>query len=209
MQVVTDTDIGAALEAARRRLGLGQAEVSLLLKSRGVSWSQATVSKVEAGTRPVRAAELPAVADAYGVQVADLLREAESEPRTLLSNAVVAQRVAVQAGEIANQAASAVMRVARQAAREALELGADVRLAALMVLVHESPGQVEWVNWDAETLEATARSTFTMSTRLDEWWVEALGGLDRAGRLARDPDAEALEFAPDPGGLLRVPEALA
>lgn len=209
MEFVTDGDIGAALEAARRRMGLGQAEVSQLLKVRGVTWSQATVSKVESGSRPVRANELPAVAAAYGVQLMDLLREAQSEPRTLLADAVIAQRVAAQACVTVDQMLGAVMRVARRAARDEDQRRADVRLASLLVLVHESPDRVEWVNWDGDTLEDTARQTFDMSTRLEEWWTEALGELERGGRLGRDPEAETLEFAPAASGAVWVPESLA
>lgn len=59
----TDVGIGRVIQTRRLQLKLKQEDLSKRLKAHGLDWSQGTISKVEAGERPVRAVEIPALAD--------------------------------------------------------------------------------------------------------------------------------------------------
>lgn len=74
---VTDLAFGRAVEYARDAAHLGQQDLADRLRSRGLSWSRVTVSKVETGNRTVKATELPFLADALGTEVQDLFATAE------------------------------------------------------------------------------------------------------------------------------------
>lgn len=73
MNSTPDEEIGLRLQQMRERLALNQSQLIKRLRSAGLAWSQATISKVEAGARPVRVAELPALAAALSVSPQDLL----------------------------------------------------------------------------------------------------------------------------------------
>ncbi|MFJ2506298.1 helix-turn-helix domain-containing protein [Microbacterium sp. NPDC087592] len=62
----TDEQIGADVATARTRAGLSQRELATGMFDRGFQWSQATVSQVEKGTRPLRFNE--------GQHLAELIR---------------------------------------------------------------------------------------------------------------------------------------
>lgn len=68
-----DEQVGATVARLRRDKSLSQAELSTLLRARGLAWSQGTLSKVEAGQRPVRLVEAPVLGSALGVDSSALL----------------------------------------------------------------------------------------------------------------------------------------
>lgn len=83
MNATPDEEIGSRLQQVREDLGLNQSQLISRLKSAGLGWSQATISKVEAGARPVRVAELPALAAALSVSQQDLLAPEDPIKATL------------------------------------------------------------------------------------------------------------------------------
>ncbi|MDF9877480.1 helix-turn-helix domain-containing protein [Cellulosimicrobium cellulans] len=68
-----DVMIGRRIAQLRSAQGLSQAELASSLRDSGVRWSQGTLSKVEAGQRPVRLAEAEAVARELDADIAELL----------------------------------------------------------------------------------------------------------------------------------------
>ncbi|SKB86127.1 Transcriptional regulator, contains XRE-family HTH domain [Arthrobacter sp. 31Cvi3.1E] len=73
MNATKDEEIGSRIQRLREQRDLQQKQLIRRLASAGLDWSQATLSKVEAGSRPVRVAELPALASALGVDQQQLL----------------------------------------------------------------------------------------------------------------------------------------
>lgn len=73
MNATADVEIGQRLQQVREQQKLSQAQAVRALGEAGLVWSQGTLSKVESGTRPVRLAELPAIARALGVSQSELL----------------------------------------------------------------------------------------------------------------------------------------
>ncbi|WP_280428338.1 helix-turn-helix domain-containing protein [Nocardia brasiliensis] len=67
-----DQAIGKRIEALRVSRGLSQDQLSVQLREAGINWSQVTLSKVEAGTRPTKFAEILAIAQHFGVEAVDL-----------------------------------------------------------------------------------------------------------------------------------------
>ncbi|QKT12171.1 helix-turn-helix domain-containing protein [Rhodococcus sp. W8901] len=67
-----DEAVGKRIEDLRSARGLSQGQLSDLVRAAGLNWSQGTVSRVEAGTRPVRFTEAFTVAKALGVEVVAL-----------------------------------------------------------------------------------------------------------------------------------------
>lgn len=65
--------IGSRLQQLRVGQDLNQTQMVDRLAAYGLRWSQATLSKVEMGLRPLRVAELPAIALALGVDQQHLL----------------------------------------------------------------------------------------------------------------------------------------
>ncbi|MCK8477206.1 helix-turn-helix domain-containing protein [Microbacterium aurugineum] len=53
----TDEQIGADVATARERAGMSQKELAGAMTERGFKWSQATVSQIEKGERPLRLTE--------------------------------------------------------------------------------------------------------------------------------------------------------
>lgn len=101
----TDRSIGAVVSSLRSELGLSQAGLVRLVNEHGLSWHQQTVVRVESGIRSVRATELFALCDAFGVDVETFrtseVRKAAAMARlsaaTDAANAAEARRVAVVA----------------------------------------------------------------------------------------------------------------
>lgn len=73
MNTTPDEEIGRRIQAVRERQKLNQSQAVRALRGAGLVWSQGTLSKVESGIRPVRLAEVPAIARALGVNQAELL----------------------------------------------------------------------------------------------------------------------------------------
>jgi transcriptional regulator with XRE-family HTH domain len=73
MNATIDEEIGSRIQRLREQRDLQQKQLIRRLGTAGLEWSQATLSKVEAGSRPVRVAELPALASALGVDQQQLL----------------------------------------------------------------------------------------------------------------------------------------
>ena len=65
-----DTNIAVNVRAYREARGLAQEDLAQQLAGAGFGFSQATIWKIESRQRPVRAAELVALADALGVRSA-------------------------------------------------------------------------------------------------------------------------------------------
>jgi transcriptional regulator with XRE-family HTH domain len=68
-----DAFIGAKIARIRGILRYDQVDLARRIREKGVNWSQGTLSKVEAGARPVRLSEAPHVADVLGVELGALL----------------------------------------------------------------------------------------------------------------------------------------
>ncbi|MDW5612088.1 helix-turn-helix transcriptional regulator [Mycolicibacterium sp. D5.8-2] len=68
----SDSVVGKRIESLRARAGLSQEELSKRLRDAGLNWSQGTLSRVETGSRPMRFVEALVVANALGVEVAEL-----------------------------------------------------------------------------------------------------------------------------------------
>jgi transcriptional regulator with XRE-family HTH domain len=65
-----DETFGANLRAMRERKGLSQAALARTMTERGKPWHQQTVAETEAGTRPLRAAEVKTLSQILGSPVA-------------------------------------------------------------------------------------------------------------------------------------------
>lgn len=91
MNSTPDEAIGRRLQEVRERQNLNQAQAVRALRSAGLVWSQGTLSKVESGIRPIRLAELPAIARALGVSQSELLA-----PEDPISSALERIRVVEQ-----------------------------------------------------------------------------------------------------------------
>jgi len=60
----TEEQIGAEVQAAREKMpGLSQKGLALVMATRGFKWSQATVSQIEKGERPLRLSEADHLAE--------------------------------------------------------------------------------------------------------------------------------------------------
>lgn len=62
----SDAEIGANVTAARERSETSQRDLAAAMTGRGFKWSQATVSQVEKGSRPLRFNEAQHLADLIG-----------------------------------------------------------------------------------------------------------------------------------------------
>ncbi|MBA2768637.1 MAG: helix-turn-helix transcriptional regulator [Sporichthyaceae bacterium] len=69
-----DETVGARIRDLRIRQGLPQGHLSTVMRvSYDFGWHQSTLTRVEAGERPLRLSEAVAVAEILGTDVADLL----------------------------------------------------------------------------------------------------------------------------------------
>jgi transcriptional regulator with XRE-family HTH domain len=68
-----DERLAANLRALRERKGISQAELARRMSERGHGWQQSTVSRVQAGTQPVRVSEHESLAEILGVSMDRLL----------------------------------------------------------------------------------------------------------------------------------------
>lgn len=74
-----DRRFGERLRAARERHGMSQAHLLMTLEAlHGIKWHQSTVTKVEAGARPVRLQEAVAIASILRTKLEYLLEEPSS-----------------------------------------------------------------------------------------------------------------------------------
>ncbi|WP_136032519.1 helix-turn-helix domain-containing protein [Microbacterium sp. PF5] len=62
----SDSEIGADVTAARERSEKSQRDLAAAMTRRGFKWSQATVSQIEKGTRPLRLSEAQHLAELLG-----------------------------------------------------------------------------------------------------------------------------------------------
>ncbi|WP_207595779.1 helix-turn-helix domain-containing protein [Arthrobacter sp. D5-1] len=91
MNSTPDEEIGSRLQQVREGRNLSQAQALRALRAAGLVWSQGTLSKVESGLRPLRLAELPPLARAYGVNQSELMA-AENPVRSALERIRVAEQ---------------------------------------------------------------------------------------------------------------------
>lgn len=93
---LTDDQVGKRVVDLRERRGLNQGQLSEQLRANGLNWSQGTLSKVEAGMRPVRLIEAPTLALTLRTSVSALVDEDEPKPAgpmpTLLQHEVLDQQ---------------------------------------------------------------------------------------------------------------------
>jgi transcriptional regulator with XRE-family HTH domain len=75
-----DAEVGKRVAELRRQKDLRQEDFLELLEGLGVSWTQATLSRVEGGKRALKATELFAVADALGIGADKLNPQAGTLP---------------------------------------------------------------------------------------------------------------------------------
>lgn len=76
---LTDERVGKMVVELREARGLNQGQLSEQLRASGLNWSQGTLSKVEAGMRPVRLTEAPTLALALRTSVGALVGENRSK----------------------------------------------------------------------------------------------------------------------------------
>lgn len=82
---------GRRLRELRESAGWSQEDMAARMTAHGCPWHQSTVFKIEHGMRVIRAGELPAVAEIFSVQVADMLGAdgpALAESRALLERTI-------------------------------------------------------------------------------------------------------------------------
>ena len=103
----TDTQFGERVRAERRHRGWTQPELAKILRDKGIDPMHAvTVSKIEAGDRPVRITEALSLAECFGVSVDALLghstdpRDDQAYARRVLRD--ISLRSAQQIHDIAN-----------------------------------------------------------------------------------------------------------
>lgn len=211
MGPITDESLGRAIDGARSALGLSQREFSERMLARGVNWSPVTVSKVATGARSVKAVELPAVADALGVAVSDLLGEAADEITRLLTQAVIRRRMVGGVVSAVDQLLGATQIAIARVNAEQDRAHTPMEVARLMAALKDEPQRLEYVNWDADALLEVARDDLQASSTLLEWFKAALADEAVSPRIGRDPTARGLEVYPlDVGDrLLQMPEGLA
>lgn len=152
MALLTDEGIGRAIQAGRQRLGILQSELSERLEIHGLVWSQATISKVERGDRPVRATEIPAVAQALDMAVSDLFTPWESGLELRLQDALEQEYRLDQELKMIEQEYA---RVGAKMQETGAAVGAAVdRVEALRLLIDLTRGApyVESVSWSAEAV---------------------------------------------------------
>jgi transcriptional regulator with XRE-family HTH domain len=152
MGPVTDKGIGRAIQAGRQHAGILQSELSERLWERGLTWSQATISKVERGDRPVRATELPVVAEALDMDVTDLFTPWESGLQLSLRDAARRERQLEEEFKAIQQEHA---RVAERVAEVSKQLEeARTQAEALRVLIDFTRGtpDVEAVSWSGRAL---------------------------------------------------------
>lgn len=160
MALLTDEGIGRAIQAGRQRLGILQSELSERLEIHGLVWSQATISKVERGDRPVRATEIPAVAQALDMDVSDLFTPWESGLQLLLQDAIKQEH---QLDEELRAIEQEHARVGARMQEIGTALGtAGDRVDALRLLIDFTQGapKVEAVSWSAEALASYWANAF-------------------------------------------------
>jgi transcriptional regulator with XRE-family HTH domain len=68
-----ETALAARIRALRLSAGWTQRDLSDRMSERGFGWFHTTASKVEAARRPIRVNEAAAIAELFGVTLADLL----------------------------------------------------------------------------------------------------------------------------------------
>lgn len=71
---------GSRFRELRNERGWSQQDVADHMKAFGYSWSQATMTRLEAATRPVRLNEVADLAALYGLKVSDFLTGAPAVP---------------------------------------------------------------------------------------------------------------------------------
>jgi transcriptional regulator with XRE-family HTH domain len=114
-----DFQIGKRVKAYRDRNNWSQAELANQLVQKNFRVYGSTVAKIEAGERPVKAAELAAMADVFGISTDTLL----GRDRRADANADRAEAALVVA-DTATRASAAAAEHAEKIGRRALELGA-------------------------------------------------------------------------------------
>lgn len=211
MGPITDESLGRAIDGARSALGLSQREFSERMLARGVNWSPVTVSKVATGARSVKAVELPAVADALGVAVSDLLGEAADEITRLLTQSAIRRRMVDGVVSAVDQLLGATQIAIARVNAEQDRAHTPMEVARLMAALKDEPQRIEYVNWDADALLEVARDDLQASSTLLEWFKAALADEAVSPRIGRDPKARSLEVYPLDAGdrLLQMPEGLA
>lgn len=103
---VTDQAIGQRIQELRERRGWSQAELAMRLRGAGVNWSQGTLSKVEAGERPVRLVEAPTVTRVLRTKIYELVNA--NLPLQTESDTKQRVRAALDTLDVANEEAAAV-----------------------------------------------------------------------------------------------------
>lgn len=109
MNATPDEEIGQRLQQVREQQKLNQSKAVRALREAGLVWSQGTLSKVESGIRPVRLAELPAIARALGVGQNDLLAPEDRIASTLERMRVVEVTTQEAYSDLRHRYLSAVM----------------------------------------------------------------------------------------------------
>lgn len=64
--MLTDAEIGQTVRELRERMHLSQSAFAELTRSKGLSWHQPTVSRIEDGERPLRLAEAIVLSESLG-----------------------------------------------------------------------------------------------------------------------------------------------
>lgn len=86
--------VGEKVRQLRIERGWSQAELSEKLDSLGWPMGQMTISRLEAGTRPLRLAEADALASAFGMTLVALLDDDAASQETVLRQRIAAEIMA-------------------------------------------------------------------------------------------------------------------
>lgn len=171
-----DRNIAANVRAYREARGISQEELAQQMAGRGFGFGQATVWKIESGQRPVRAGELVALADCFGMlSVTALTLEPDATRYTIQLER--ASRDASSAYYAVKEAAAAYLEAQVQlvyAAREAHDHGYAV--TELHTSWLKSPPEEAVIEARAEEAHEAARSE-----ELNDAVVKVLGALRANG----------------------------
>lgn len=113
--MIGDKEIGAAIMSLRRTQDLTQADLLDCVRAMGISWTRVTLSRIESGLRSLKAFEVPALAQALGVGVADLFAGQSDREAVLAARLADASRAAIaaRAAEVAIAKELSALRSAR------------------------------------------------------------------------------------------------
>lgn len=143
--------VGAAIRSSRVAGGMSQAELATRLRDVGFAVQQSTIAKIEAGTRPIRVAELRAIAVGLRVPWITLMLQGDDLNEDDASDSEV-QRLFEFVEAAKEEAEKALIEQVKVAARIYAEADArSVRYARRLAagVSQPLPSDADWARWKA------------------------------------------------------------